>query len=117
LHARNRRGQRRRGTSRHIHEQRFQDGPLFPAIRRAVRAPVAPCRPHFKESAMDDVTDLLALFFNAVPAWLEAGLAVIAAASAVTALTPSPKDDNVLAGLRRLLEMLALNIGHARPRR
>lgn len=66
---------------------------------------------------METVTGVLARFFDAAPGWLEAAIAVIAAASALTALTPSPKDDGALARLRRLLELLALNIGHARPRR
>lgn len=39
---------------------------------------------------------------------------VVAAASAVAALTPSPKDDGFVMVLRRVIEALALNIGNAR---
>lgn len=38
---------------------------------------------------------------------------VVATASAVAALTPSPKDDGVIMLLRRVLDVLALNIGNA----
>jgi hypothetical protein len=53
-------------------------------------------------------------FFDGFPAWLNAILAVISAASAITALTPTPKDDEVLGTIRRWLEVLALNVGHAK---
>jgi hypothetical protein len=39
---------------------------------------------------------------------------IIAAASAIAALTPSPKDDSLVARIRQLVDILALNIGHAR---
>ncbi len=63
---------------------------------------------------MDDIATALAEFFGAFPAWVNAALTVIAAASALTALTPSAKDDRFLARVQRVLELLALNIGHAR---
>lgn len=40
--------------------------------------------------------------------------AVIAAAAAITAVTPSPKDDSVVAKLRGLLDLLAFNFGFAK---
>lgn len=55
-------------------------------------------------------------FFDAVPVWLNAGLMAIAGASAVTALTPTPRDDKVVSKMYRLIEILALNIGHATPK-
>jgi hypothetical protein len=66
-----------------------------------------------QEEDMDTIAATLGDFFESFPAWLNAVLTVIVAASAVTALTPSTDDDRVLARVRRLLEMLALNIGHA----
>lgn len=39
---------------------------------------------------------------------------LIAAASAICAATPSPKDDALLAKLYKLLEIAALNIGKAK---
>lgn len=45
----------------------------------------------------------------------EWGPAIIAAASAAAAVTPTKKDDAALKGLRRVLNVLALNVRHARP--
>lgn len=39
---------------------------------------------------------------------------LVTAASALAALTPTPKDDNWVAACRRVVDILALNIGHAR---
>ncbi len=39
---------------------------------------------------------------------------VISAASAIAALTPTPKDDGVISFLRRIVEFLALNVGNAK---
>ena len=39
---------------------------------------------------------------------------VVTTASAVAALTPTPKDDHILAKLKGLINILALNIGHAK---
>lgn len=38
---------------------------------------------------------------------------IIAAAAAIAALTPSPKDDGIVRTLRAILDKLALNVGHA----
>ncbi|MDE1173872.1 MAG: hypothetical protein PW790_09405 [Parvibaculaceae bacterium] len=48
--------------------------------------------------------------------WLNAGLSVVGAASAVAALTPTPKDDAIIGKLYSLLDFLALNIGYAKDR-
>ena len=42
--------------------------------------------------------------------------AVIALASAVAAVTPTPKDDGVLKKLSRLIDVLALNIFRAKDK-
>lgn len=39
---------------------------------------------------------------------------VISGASAVTALTPTQKDDNILSQFKKLMNVLALNIGNAK---
>lgn len=39
---------------------------------------------------------------------------VIAAAAAIAALTPTPKDDAVLSAIRKVIDALALNIGNAK---
>jgi hypothetical protein len=58
--------------------------------------------------------DSLTQIFSAVPSWLQALSTIVAAASAVTALTPTPDDDKVVGKIYRVLDFLALNIGHAK---
>lgn len=48
--------------------------------------------------------------------YVETALAVHAAASAVTALTPTPKDDSVVRKVYKLIELLALVVGKAKMR-
>jgi|TARA_E500000318_G_scaffold74946_2_gene69531 hypothetical protein len=48
--------------------------------------------------------------------YIEAALAVHAAASVITAMTPTPKDDNFLKGIYKVLETVALVIGKAKQR-
>ncbi|MFZ9793642.1 MAG: hypothetical protein ACO3F3_15035 [Gemmataceae bacterium] len=48
--------------------------------------------------------------------YLEVALAIHAACSAITALTPTPKDDNVVRKLYRLIEIGALVVGRAKQR-
>lgn len=45
---------------------------------------------------------------------IEAALAMIAAASAITALTPTPRDDEFTGKAYKILEWLALNVGRAK---
>lgn len=45
---------------------------------------------------------------------LTAITSVIAAASAIAALTPSPKDDSFIAKAKGVINFLALNFGHAK---
>ena len=40
---------------------------------------------------------------------------IVTGASALAALTPTPIDDCLLAKVRRLVDMLALNVGNASP--
>ena len=53
-------------------------------------------------------------FFGVFPIALQVGMTVVAAASTVTALTPTPRDDAMVGKLYKVLEILALNIGHAK---
>jgi len=48
--------------------------------------------------------------------YLEVALAIHAACSAITALTPTPKDDQVVRKAYRLIEICALVIGKAKQR-
>lgn len=58
----------------------------------------------------------IASLWAALPDWFSALTGLITAASAVTALTPTPKDDRFIGRAYRILEVLALNIGHAKDR-
>lgn len=51
-----------------------------------------------------------------VSKYIEVLLAVHAAASAITALTPTPKDDALVAKFYKVLETLALVVGKAKQR-
>ena len=59
------------------------------------------------------IVSVLSSFFDHVPAWLAAATSLVTAASAVSAITPTPKDDQMLSGVLRVLNLLALNVGHA----
>jgi hypothetical protein len=48
--------------------------------------------------------------------YVETALAVHAAASAITALTPTPKDDNTVRKLYRIIELIALVTGRTKQR-
>lgn len=48
--------------------------------------------------------------------YIEAALAIHAAASAICALTPTPKDDAILGKLYKVIETLALVVGRAKQR-
>jgi len=48
--------------------------------------------------------------------YVETALAVHAAASAVTAMTPTPKDDSAVRKVYKIIELLALVVGKAKMR-
>jgi hypothetical protein len=48
--------------------------------------------------------------------YVDAAFAVHAAASVITALTPTPKDDTIVRRIYKVIEMLALVIGKAKMR-
>ena len=56
-----------------------------------------------------DFLPILSLVLEWVP-WIVTG------ASAITAVTPTPKDDAILAGVLRFFRILALNVGKENPR-
>jgi hypothetical protein len=64
---------------------------------------------------METIAVFVSQIASTLPDWIAAALAVVTAASAITALTPSPVDNAWLGRVRRILEALALNVGHARP--
>ena len=52
----------------------------------------------------------------AISKYIETALAIHVAASAITALTPTPKDDTIVRRVYKVIEMLALVIGKAKMR-
>ncbi len=42
---------------------------------------------------------------------------LIASASAIAALTPTPKDDGIMSFLRKIVDFFALNIGNAKTKK
>ena len=52
--------------------------------------------------------------FDQLPGWLTAITAVVTAATAITALPPTTKDDAVIGGILRVLNILAGNFGKNR---
>lgn len=48
--------------------------------------------------------------------YIETALAIHAAASAITALTPTPKDDSVVRRVYRIIELLALVTSRTKQR-
>jgi hypothetical protein len=48
--------------------------------------------------------------------YIELALAIHAAASAIVALTPTPKDDQIVGKIYKLIETLALVVGKAKQR-
>lgn len=63
---------------------------------------------------MNDSAAFLSQIFDLAPNLLQAVLAMIASASAVTALTPTPRDDTFLGRLYGVVEVIALNVGRAK---
>jgi hypothetical protein len=47
---------------------------------------------------------------------LAVATAIVAAASAISALTPTPKDDSLVAKAYKVLDWLALNVGKAKDK-
>lgn len=60
--------------------------------------------------AMMDPAAVIAAIENA----LAVATALVAAASVIASLTPTPRDDTVLGKLYKVLEILALNVGRAK---
>ena len=62
---------------------------------------------------MEELNLLERLLSNKEAIWLAAST-TIAAAAAIAALTPSPKDDSLVAKLRKVIDFLGLNWGFAK---
>ena len=60
--------------------------------------------------------DIIAYLVSNVDSILLALSSVVAAASAVAALTPTPQDDSLVAKAYKVVDWLALNIGKAKDK-
>lgn len=57
---------------------------------------------------------ILQSIFDALPEFLSGAGMIIGAASAIAAITPTPRDDELLGKAYKLIELLALNFGRAK---
>ena len=53
---------------------------------------------------------------DTVEGWVALVGGIVAAASAIAAVTPTPKDDKVLARLYKVVDLLAINVGRAKEK-
>jgi len=51
-----------------------------------------------------------------IPELLQICTLVVTLAAAITALTPTPKDDGIVRKIRKVVDFLALNFGNAKNR-
>lgn len=65
---------------------------------------------------MEETTNLIWLALAHSGQIFELAFAIIAAASAVAAITPTPADDHFFAKAYRIVDLLALNFGHAKEK-
>ena len=59
---------------------------------------------------------MVQIIIDCVPDWIQALSIVVASASAIAAATPTPKDDKAVGKLYKLVDMLAVNFGHAKQK-
>lgn len=57
-----------------------------------------------------EFVEQIMLIVDQLPPWITAVTGVVAAASAITALTPTKTDDKIVSGILKVLNFLALNI-------
>jgi hypothetical protein len=60
--------------------------------------------------------EIISYLVSNVDSILFAVSAVVAAASAVAALTPTPKDDSIVSKAYKVLDWVALNVGKAKDK-
>lgn len=60
--------------------------------------------------------EIIAYLVSNVDSIIAALTAIVAAASAVAALTPTPKDDGLVAKAYKIVDWLALNVGKAKDK-
>ena len=60
--------------------------------------------------------DIIAYLVSNVDSIVAALTAIVAAASAIAALTPTPTDDSLVAKAYKIVDWLALNVGKAKDK-
>lgn len=60
--------------------------------------------------------EIITYLVSNVDSIIAALTAIVAAASAVAALTPTPKDDTIIAKIYKIVDWLALNVGKAKDK-
>jgi len=60
--------------------------------------------------------DILAYLVANIDGFILAATAIVAAASAIAALTPTPKDDAIASKAYKIIDWLALNVGKAKDK-
>ena len=65
---------------------------------------------------MENCTNLMTCTLQYGGELFEIAFALIAAASAIAALTPTPRDDHFMAKAYRLVDLFALNFGYAKEK-
>lgn len=72
------------------------------------------CPSHFEGEQMEVIQNLLSNLLENKEGYLLVLTSAVTLAAAITALTPSPKDDGWVKTLRNLLDKLALNVRNAK---
>lgn len=65
---------------------------------------------------MDTCSEIAACMSYYAPIVFDTAFSIVAVASAIAALTPTPTDDTFLARVYKVIDALALNIGYAKDR-
>tara|TARA_R110002012_G_C11459183_1_gene592589 strand:+ start:430 stop:618 length:189 start_codon:yes stop_codon:yes gene_type:complete len=60
--------------------------------------------------------DILAYLVANIDGFILAATTIVAAASAIAALTPTPKDDAIASKAYKIIDWLALNVGKAKDK-
>ncbi len=63
---------------------------------------------------MSNFIELLQFCLMHSSEFFEIVFAVVSVASLITALTPTPRDDEMVGRIYRIIEAVALNVGHAK---
>jgi hypothetical protein len=86
----------------------------FPSSADVKQSPEAAKVVEVKKDADASNESIVSNAADAIPDWLEILSTIIAVAGAITAVTPTPKDNVVLGVVRKVLDIFALNFGGAK---